>query len=321
MGKEKLMNILKEEMRFTDIEPLNIDIAGVAGASTRNCFLYKGTAPGGNILAIKAGDIGSTAGDEVLKNYEAYEFSKSLGVDVIPSPYSFVQQNGMNILVMEYGRRNFITEIRNGGWVEKLCERDAGFLFLNTADRLKEVYKKTLRVDAEASKNFVRAKIADQARYFESYLVPAGLVGEDATDRVKALDIEKLAPEKVTWTTGGELTPEQICSGKCGCGIFIVDPRRKEELMGLPQVDLGMFAVLSRDIYKLPRGDVGYRMMRKVSNEMSKLQGANDEALWAFAEMRQYSLSSRFRIGKEDERAVKYANIAQEKLETLEGLL
>ena len=124
------------------------------------------------------------------------------------------------------------------------------------------------------------------------------------------------------WTNWEEFLPEHVYASQGR--LFVIDPKGKDMVLGLPQIDLAMFSVLCSDVYKLPSGEKGEIILKNLSDKISVQQGLSQRdagILWLLGRAMQYSLSSRFRIDKELERAVEYGSKSASVILELERIL
>lgn len=311
---EKLTNYLKKETDLSGIKVLQDQgMEGVAGYGTTKSLLFQATMNKMPVV-VKAGIGNTPAGDEIKNNYEAYQFSKNLGVKLIPFCVSFYTFENYNILIMERGVSSFIV-------AAKKFERDAvrlQDLYQTFGKELWSTYVKTIKADILQANKFIDYTINRIYKNFNDYLIPNGLAESKVLLKIKEIGgiIAGYTPYKVSWTNWEELLPEHVFLNNAN-SFFVIDPKGKDKVLGLPQVELAMFGVLCSDVYNLPGGTAYYEMFKNLAVEVTGLAGEGIqkfEVMWRIGKALQYSLSSRFRIGSEPERANLYAKSASKEV-------
>jgi hypothetical protein len=314
----ELRAYLAANLDLKDFRAINqAGLSGVSGMGTTKCILMECESGSGEPLIVKIGKAGTKGGNEIVKNYEAYRLTSSLGVDLVPNPVFLRTLDGYNILVMERGIKSFLELTREVG------NPQAAYGRLITA--LRDSYGKTITQDKNQALKFLNYNAARIPKYLSKYLAPANLVDRETVELSEQVQtqIGAFAPDKVVWSNWAEFLPEHVYASKTG-RLFVIDPKGADSLLGIPQVELAMFGTLSKEVYGLPGGEEGWISLRKLSKEVAALQGMSEEAeavLWVFGEALQYSLSSRFRIGTDDARAKVYAENCTAKIRELAGFL
>lgn len=256
---------------------------------------------------IKFGRKGTTAELEVIGNLRGYDEMRQLGVADFVSPIIFTTTKNREgtFLIMEDAGIDLRNSITTDNCIDHIQ---------TVINSLRRAYKSSLRSNRFSSLSWLGNIKTDLVRYFEEYIIPAGYVDVNSLDLIKRINLERLTTDNVAWATT-DLTPDNIFvkNGK----TIIIDP--KPNVLGVPFIDLGMLSVLSNEVYMLP-GSAQIRdriadFIPEVSDILN-VETKQSRDLFNFGKARQYSLSSRFRIGK-DTRAKSFAESAIKKLEDL----
>lgn len=313
---QELKEYLESNFKISNLKELsqNSD-SKVAGTGTTKSTILFGDTKGGQKVVIKIGVSNSTSGVEIIKNYEAYEVSKKIGANIIPKIVLFDKYKNLNLLIIEHGATDFVSLMRG-------LEKDKNGLqnaYQGFIEKLNEVHRSTQIEDAQQVMNFVNYTFERLAENFEKYLIPAGLAEADNIKLIRLIqqEIKVLLPTKVEWTNWGEFVPEHvfISNGR----YFVIDPKGKDQVLAIPQIDLAIFAELCR-VYSLPGAEDNYYKFKELSLEITSSQGGNseiDSIWWALGHALQYSMSSRFRLDKHPKESVEYAKKSIKNIEKL----
>jgi hypothetical protein len=165
------------------------------------------------------------------------------------------------------------------------------------------IYRRTKKKDEESKKFLERMKHRLEKNYRE-YLIPSGATSEKSLELL--YDIEKHAPEFSCFAVF-DFTPEDVYL----IGDKIKYPDPKQEIRGVPIIDIACFAGLAKDVYHLPSSNEGYAILKKFAlneiPEILEMSRKDAKIIFYYGRALQFSLSSRFRINREMGKAKIYA--------------
>ncbi len=308
-----MQRVMLEKLGLRNISVINAPkISGVAGSGTTKSIFLTAKTSNNSAAMIKVGIRGSPSYKEVKDNYDGYLVLKSLGI--APMFFSYHEGGGNNFIIMEMGKKSFIELARS--------TKDPEALYRKFARRVIEAYKITVTSNKKQSDTFMLETLSIMKVNLE-YMIRGEIINSDFMKTFKTLRrvISSYAPEKVLWSNWLELSPEHVYIN--GKRFIIIDPKGKNHFLGIPEVELGMFATLCNKVYGLPKGPYAYLLFRSVSRNVSKLQGisgSDEKKPWLLGEALQYTYSSRFRIQSDPERARLYGSIAAAKINQLVNL-
>jgi len=265
-------------------------------------LLYRGEA-----AVLKAGSIETRPAEEIYSNIQAYNEMRDLQVSPYVAPVIFThgEENGIAYILLEYAGRDF----RNAATVETSVEMTQTLI-----NSLREAYRSSVRSNKTSTIDWLNGIKNHMKGYFVNHLKPAGYVSDDDISLIDRLNIKKIAPNNITWSTA-DLTPDNIFIK--GDRTIIIDPKPNSK--GVPLIDLAMFSTVSEEVYQLPNGMICAEKIRDFSSEVYELLEVSEkqgDLLFNLGQARQYTLSSRFRINK-DPRANSFARKAVQKIEEI----
>jgi len=260
---------------------------------------------GGKDAVLKCGT-GERGLAKMRSNFEIFEKTRDLGVIpfVGPNMLDYGEKNGFLYQIMDYAGKDFreIATTENSLPItQKLMAA------------LRSAYSISKSKDKKRATEWLNLVKEDLLYFCDNYIIPAGYLSEEEVNKLRNFDVEPIAPEYVTWATA-DLTPDNVIVSKDN-KVTVIDPYIAGR--GVPLIDLAMYAVLTEEVYALPNGRACAEEIRSFSSEVAQLLDTNlGDLLFKFGEVRQYILSSRFRIDK-DTRAESFAKKAIAKLEEI----
>jgi len=260
----------------------------------------------GQKAVLKAGDIRSRAGSEIERNYSAYEEMDEIGISqyVAPKIYGRGFYNGILYLILEDAGEDF----RKSATLENIIPMTDTLI-----TSLDKAYRQSKRENPEGAIGWLTGIKDHMKKYFVQHLKNAGYVKDEDIDKLESLDLDKISPKNVAWSTA-DLTPDNVFVNNNR--VIIIDPM--PNALGVPTIDLAMFSTLAGEVYNLPNGDLCAEKVKNFAGKISTYLGYDNSGslLFKFGQARQYALSSRFRIGK-DSRAESFARKSVQKIEEI----
>jgi hypothetical protein len=240
---------------------------------------------------------------EIEENLGGYERIQRAGLyEILPDCIKVGEFNDRKYIVMSYLEEDFAQQ-------SMVSERPLS-LYSIFPVLLGSIYRRTKKKDEESRKFLERMKHRLEKNYRE-YLIPSGVMSKIS---LKLLyDIETHAPELSCFAVF-DFTPEDV---------YLIEnkikyPDPKQEIRGVPIIDIACFAGLAKDVYHLPSSNEGYDILKKFAlNEVPEIleMSRNDaRIIFYYGRALQLSLSSRFRIKSETEKAKMYATKSLEYL-------
>lgn len=241
---------------------------------------------------------------EVLMNKKGYDKIRKIGaVDYLPEPCEFVEIKDIPILIMGDCGENLFSLLQNSDEPNKIFDQ--------LASELAHLYQITRQDDKfqEGEKNLLNAYDVLEEQFKNHLCIYEPFSSNQSS--LKSLR-QKLLRIPITFGCFAcwDFTPEDMFLTPAG--LKIIDP--PEHLFGLPIVDLACFAGVSRDVYKLPGAEYGYKLLRRLAYETGQLLKLDKQTvnfLFNFGRALQCSLSSRYRINKEVELSKKFFHMAK----------
>ena len=312
---EDYMDVQKamQKLGLKDISAIDVPkIKGVAGSGTTKSIFLTAKTNDNSAAMVKIGNMGSPNYKEVKDNYDGYVISKSFGIS--PKFFYYYKIGRNNLIVMEMGKISFI-ELAHS-------TKDPTALYRKFARKIMKIYKTTITSNKKQSGKFILRTLSIMEENL-GYMLKEGIITPDFMKIFRSLhrNISSCIPEKVLWSNWLELSPEHVYVN--GKRFIVIDPKGKNRTLGIPEVELGMFATLCKKVYKLPKGADAYLLLRSVSRNVGKLQGisvADEEKLWLLGEALQYTYSSRFRVQSDPKLSRLYGSIAASKINRLARL-
>lgn len=302
MSKELINQLLPEDTNFGIVsqiliaEGLSLEKRFTTGHS--GCFVGKATDAEGKDLVIKI-PLDDKSQEEIHENIQGYIALQQQGVpELLPDTIRIRSLNGRDYLITTYLGNDFAYRAQN--------EPNPEALYQELASQLLPIYKKTLKensIDADTFLHFIENLLK---RNFVGYITSSGIVNEEEAKDLLNFDVYQLVTDKSCFAVF-DFTPEDVYLTEKG--IKYPDP--KQLISGNPIIDLACFAGVSRDVYKLPGSEEGYKILYDLAmHEVAPLLGLSEnqaQRIFYLGRAVQYSLSSRFRIENEREKASVYA--------------
>lgn len=233
---------------------------------------------------------------EIRQNLQGYKNLDLIGANsLIPNTLEFYEHDQILFLVMSDCGMSFREML--------VSEKQPAKLFQRLIGELLPIYQSTEReaVAALDSLSFTRNFLAEQYRQF---LLPE--FQEESTDelvnRLLAINLEIFRPARACFATF-DLTPSSVFL--CGDGLRFTDPQPL--VVGIPIIDLACFAGVCRDSQKLPGSAEGYAQLERYAlTDITAIVGLSRDLarkLFVLGRALQCALSSRFSIGRDDNKA------------------
>ncbi len=261
---------------------------------------YRGTDA---VLKLGTGERGLA---KMRSNFKIFEEALRLGVlpFVGPNMLSSGEKNGFLYQIMEYAGKDF---------KEVAAEDNTLLITKALITALRSAYSVSKAEDPVRAVEWLNLIKNDLLHFCDNYILPAGYLSKIDVDKLRSFEVERIAPKYVTWATA-DLTPDNIIINK-KFRVTIIDPYIAGR--GIPLIDLAMYATLTKEVYNLPNGHACAQEIGNFAKEIGELLETDlGDLLFKFGEVRQYILSSRFRIGK-DPRAESFAKKAIAKIEEI----
>lgn len=261
-------------------------------------------------LVIKVG-LSERAAQEVRMNQKGYENLKLIGASLlIPEPLQFVELHGVPIIIMGNCGEDFYHTVHRAPKPLKFYEY--------LTNHMEHVYHATLTTAISALPGLETLR----ERLIRQYVVHLGGLADLALiEKLRSVSLAPFAPPMVCFSTF-DFTPEDVFV--TARSVKYVDPL--PENLGVPIFDLACFAGVARDAHNLPGSIEGYETLEHYAcKELPSLLNLSPQAassIFAFGRALQMSLSARFRIKTEPEKAKQFAKQSMDFLrEVLEFLM
>jgi len=261
-------------------------------------------------LVIKVG-LSERAAQEVRMNQEGYENLKLIGASLlIPEPLQFIELYGVPVIIMGNCGEDFYHTVHQ---VPNPLE-----FYKYLTDHIEHIYCATLTTDTSAlpGLEILRERLI---RQYVVYL--DGLVDLTLIEKLRSVSLAPFVPPMVCFSTF-DFTPEDVfVTAK---SVKYVDPLPVN--LGVPIIDLACFAGVARDAHNLPGSIEGYKALEhyacKKLPSLLNLSPQVASPIFAFGRALQMSLSARFRVKTEPEKAKRFAKQSMKFLrEVLEFLM
>jgi len=231
---------------------------------------------------------------EIDKNEMGYKAIKKAGLDsLLPTQYEIRTYDGVKYLKMNYLGKSFLERTK--------IDENPFELYKILVNKLNPIYGSSTNKSDAGEEFLIRMRKILQKNYNE-FLMPARIVTKDDVKEYINKHIEKEAKKHCCFAVF-DFTPEDVYLSADG----IKYPDATDKIEGIPIIDLACFGGVARDVYNLEGSTHGYEILEnyailKVAKILS-LPVDNAQKLFYYGRALQLSLSSRFRIEKEPEKA------------------
>lgn len=282
---------LEEILRFENLQYVDTFSTGHSG-----CIVVK-VLRNHEELVLKV-PTGQNSQKEILANIEGYTHLANEGlIEMLPEITHVGTLGSRTYLITTYLGADFAARAR--------VEGENNLLFQMLADRMLDVYERSKKHDNQSLASLQRLQFL-LTKNFNEYIIPSGIIKAGAVESFLEIDLKKYASPLSTFGVF-DFTPEDIYL----TGETIKYPDPKSDVRGNPIVDLACFAGVSRDISRLPGANFGYQLLHDVSvtkvADLLELTSEQAEGIFNLGRALQFSLSSRFRVEKDQSLAVTYA--------------
>lgn len=239
--------------------------------------------------------------DEVVTNLKGYHALEQAGLSELIPDYLMVGKKGDTIYLLT----SFL-----GDDFESLSRKidNPEILYEDLITRMDRIYTKSTKRDNESNKSIERATNLLRSN-FRNHILPSGLIEEEQANAIFRFE-QSLLYSDISSFGVFDFTPEDIYLW----GDTIKYPDPKENVRGNPLIDLACFAGVSRDVYQMPGSERGYELIHSYAvetlSQLVEVDGKTAEQTFNLGRSLQYSLSSRFRVGSDPQRAREYAQLS-----------
>lgn len=236
---------------------------------------------------------------EVFTNLRGFRAIEENGLGrILPDVRRIGQVRDYTYLVTNYLGENFETKVKTNLTPEALFE--------NLANKMDIVYSMSIKEDGN-SFSFINRIQAMLRRNYINHLIPSKLIGPDDVMPYLEFDSTPFCTPTSCFAVF-DFTPEDIYIGE----DTIKYPDPKADVRGNPTIDLACFAGVSRDVYKLPGSESGYRTLEDLAiygvSQKLRLTPAVARRLFNLGRALQLSLSARFRVNTDPTLAQTYTD-------------
>lgn len=262
------------------------------------CFVGKIIDAEGKNLVIKI-PVNENSRQEIQENIQGYISLRQQGLqELLPETIRVKSFNSSNYLITTYLGNDFAYRAQNEPHPETLYQELVAQLF--------PIYKKTLKknsADTDIFFHFIKNKLK---KNFMEHIVPSGIVNKEELRDFLDINMYQLVTKKSCFAVF-DFTPEDIYLQNGS--LKYPDP--KQNVRGNPIIDIACFAGVSRDVLNLSGSNDGYRMLQDFAlddvGSLFSLNREQSEKIFNLGRALQCSLSSRFRVGSEPEKARAFA--------------
>ncbi len=245
---------------------------------------------------------------EIRMNIEGYENMRSIGLaEFIPETYASAVSDTEAYILMEYCGEDVLTATQKS--------EDPGSIYLRLKKELVRVYKESLCRLPETHGGYLLRELFRRIHStYNLHIVPVLGPSDEMASLLESLATILTSAEGHTFCfSNWDFTPDDVYL--TDAGLKYSDPH--SEVLGIPMVDLGCFAGVARDAYRLPGSEDGYRILMELAMDTAPLLGltkAEGKRYFYLGRVLQSFLSARFRLQNQPEKGIALFNQGKEYL-------
>lgn len=291
-SEEEIKSLLSQRYNITFDEQLTL------GNVCKSVFRAR---LGQRSIVVKIG-INSREKAEITQNQMGYKLMADIGVSsLIPEPLRVIQLEDVLVILMQ--------DCGNDFWHSVQLSGDPIRLYRRLISETEKIYRASLSQTVLGVPGVLNALRDRLIRQYEQYLFPVFGKQRDMVKSLSQVDFQRYTFKMACFSTF-DFTPEDVFLTPKG--LKFCDP--PSDLIGIPVIDMACFAGVSRDAYVLPGSSIGYILLEHfATNIIPDILGFGRKmaiSLFEFGRALQCSLSARFRIKTDFEKASLLYNLS-----------